>query len=150
LPSPQPYNHRVSKIKIGLYTCLPRIFTIVLLVGSKVNNLCRNLIARVLILARPALRDCGVCAANSSHSVPQWRINLKLRQMDRDVHVRMRHAIRNRTITRSGPILNISGHGIGRNREMATKLCQQCKQAHPGRVCDHDKIGECAETIVFD
>ena len=29
---------------------------------------------------------------------------------------------------------------------MATQLCQKCKQAHPGRVCDYDKKGECAET----
>jgi hypothetical protein len=30
---------------------------------------------------------------------------------------------------------------------MATQLCQKCKQAHPGRVCDYDEKGECAETI---
>ncbi len=30
---------------------------------------------------------------------------------------------------------------------MATELCQKCKQAHPGRVCDYDEKGECAETI---
>jgi len=30
---------------------------------------------------------------------------------------------------------------------MATQLCQKCKQAHPGRVCDDDEKGECAETI---
>ena len=30
---------------------------------------------------------------------------------------------------------------------MATQLCQKCKQAHPGRVCDYDDKGECAETI---
>jgi hypothetical protein len=30
---------------------------------------------------------------------------------------------------------------------MATPLCQKCKQAHPGRVCDYDEEGECAETI---
>jgi hypothetical protein len=29
---------------------------------------------------------------------------------------------------------------------MATQLCQQCKQAHPGRVCDYDEKAECAET----
>jgi hypothetical protein len=33
---------------------------------------------------------------------------------------------------------------------MATLLCQKCKQAHPGRVCDYDDKGECAETIVND
>jgi hypothetical protein len=30
---------------------------------------------------------------------------------------------------------------------MATQLCQRCKQAHPGRVCEYDERGECAETI---
>jgi hypothetical protein len=30
---------------------------------------------------------------------------------------------------------------------MATQLCQKCKQAHPGRVCEYDEKGECAETI---
>jgi hypothetical protein len=30
---------------------------------------------------------------------------------------------------------------------MATQLCQKCKQAHPGCVCDYDEKGECAETI---
>ena len=30
--------------------------------------------------------------------------------------------------------------------EMAPQLCQKCKQAHPGRVCDYDEKGECAET----
>jgi hypothetical protein len=29
---------------------------------------------------------------------------------------------------------------------MATQLCQKCKQAHPGRVCDYDEKGGCAET----
>jgi hypothetical protein len=33
---------------------------------------------------------------------------------------------------------------------MATELCQQCKQAHPGRVCDYDDKAECAETKVAD
>ena len=33
---------------------------------------------------------------------------------------------------------------------MATQLCQKCKQAHPGRVCDYDEKGECAETIGVD
>ena len=31
---------------------------------------------------------------------------------------------------------------------MATELCQKCKQTHPGRVCDYDEKGECAETDV--
>jgi hypothetical protein len=30
---------------------------------------------------------------------------------------------------------------------MATQLCQKCKQAHPGRVCDYDQNGNCAETV---
>jgi hypothetical protein len=30
---------------------------------------------------------------------------------------------------------------------MATQLCQKCKQSHPGRVCNYDEKGECAETI---
>jgi hypothetical protein len=30
---------------------------------------------------------------------------------------------------------------------MATQLWQKCKQAHPGRVCDYDEKGQCAETI---
>ena len=29
---------------------------------------------------------------------------------------------------------------------MATEFCQKCKKAHPGRVCDYDDKGECAET----
>jgi len=31
---------------------------------------------------------------------------------------------------------------------MATQLCQKCKQAHPGRACEYDEKGECAETQV--
>jgi hypothetical protein len=30
---------------------------------------------------------------------------------------------------------------------MATEFCQKCKQAHPGRDCDYDDKGECAETV---
>lgn len=30
---------------------------------------------------------------------------------------------------------------------MATQFCQKCKQVHPGRVCDYDDQGECAETV---
>ena len=30
---------------------------------------------------------------------------------------------------------------------MATEFCQKCKQSHPGRLCDYDDKGECAETI---
>ena len=29
---------------------------------------------------------------------------------------------------------------------MATEFCQKCKQAHPGRDCDYDDKGDCAET----
>ena len=29
---------------------------------------------------------------------------------------------------------------------MATEFCQKCKKAHPGRACDYDDKGECAET----
>ena len=36
---------------------------------------------------------------------------------------------------------------IGGSEKMATQLCQKCKRSHPGRVCDHDEQGECAETI---
>ncbi len=30
---------------------------------------------------------------------------------------------------------------------MATEFCQKCKQSHPGRACDYDDQGECAETL---
>ena len=30
---------------------------------------------------------------------------------------------------------------------MATEFCQECKQSHPGRVCDYDEKGERAETV---
>ena len=30
---------------------------------------------------------------------------------------------------------------------MATELCQKCKQSHPGRLCDYDDKGDCAETV---
>ncbi len=33
---------------------------------------------------------------------------------------------------------------------MATEFCQKCKQAHPGRACDYDDQGECAETLNVD
>ena len=33
---------------------------------------------------------------------------------------------------------------------MATQFCQKCKQVHPGRVCDYDDKGECAETVDVD
>ncbi len=33
---------------------------------------------------------------------------------------------------------------------MATEFCQKCKQAHPGRACDYDDKGECAETVDGD
>ena len=30
---------------------------------------------------------------------------------------------------------------------MATELCQECKQTHPGCLCDYDNKGDCAETV---
>jgi hypothetical protein len=33
---------------------------------------------------------------------------------------------------------------------MATQFCQKCKQTHPGRICDYDEKGECAETLDVD
>jgi len=30
---------------------------------------------------------------------------------------------------------------------MSTEFCTRCKQSHPGRVCDFDDQGECAETV---
>jgi hypothetical protein len=47
----------------------------------------------------------------------------------------------------SGLILRYDLSKIGGSEKMATQLCQKCKQAHPGRVCDYDEEGECAETI---
>jgi hypothetical protein len=29
---------------------------------------------------------------------------------------------------------------------MNTTFCQKCQKEHPGRVCDYDDEGECAET----
>jgi hypothetical protein len=39
---------------------------------------------------------------------------------------------------------------LGEGQKMATQLCQKCKQAHPGRVCDYDERAECAETVAVD
>jgi hypothetical protein len=50
----------------------------------------------------------------------------------------------------SAGIVPSHSHDLVQNRskqEMATQLCQKCKQAHPGRVCDYDEKGECAETV---
>jgi len=33
---------------------------------------------------------------------------------------------------------------------MAAEFCQKCKQTHPGRACDYDEKGECAETLDVD
>jgi len=33
---------------------------------------------------------------------------------------------------------------------MATEFCQKCKQSHPGRICDYDAKGDCAETVNVD
>ena len=30
---------------------------------------------------------------------------------------------------------------------MPTEFCQKCKQSHPGRSCDYDDQGDCAETV---
>jgi hypothetical protein len=30
---------------------------------------------------------------------------------------------------------------------MSTEFCTHCKQSHPGRACDYDEQGECAETV---
>lgn len=30
---------------------------------------------------------------------------------------------------------------------MSTEFCTRCKQSHPGRACDYDDQGECAETV---
>jgi hypothetical protein len=30
---------------------------------------------------------------------------------------------------------------------MPTEFCQKCKQSHPGRACDYDDQGDCAETL---
>ena len=30
---------------------------------------------------------------------------------------------------------------------MATEFCAKCKQTHPGRTCDYDDKGDCAETV---
>ena len=30
---------------------------------------------------------------------------------------------------------------------MATEFCQKCKKAHPGRACDYDEKGDCAESV---
>jgi len=33
---------------------------------------------------------------------------------------------------------------------MPREFCEKCKQNHPGRTCDSDGKGECAETIDVD
>ena len=33
---------------------------------------------------------------------------------------------------------------------MATEFCQKCQQAHPGRACDYDEKGDCAETVAVN
>ena len=30
---------------------------------------------------------------------------------------------------------------------MATEFCRKCKQSHPGRPCDYDDKGDCAESL---
>jgi hypothetical protein len=36
---------------------------------------------------------------------------------------------------------------IRRGISMSTEFCTHCKQSHPGRACDYDDQGECAETV---
>lgn len=36
---------------------------------------------------------------------------------------------------------------IRKGISMSTEFCSQCKQSHPGRACDYDDQGECAETV---
>lgn len=33
---------------------------------------------------------------------------------------------------------------------MSTEFCTRCKQSHPGRACDYDDQGECAETVQLE
>jgi hypothetical protein len=58
----------------------------------------------------------------------------------------MRQAIGIAKRPQSGLIFGTIYCKIG-GKTMATQLCQKCKQAHPGRVCDYDEKGECVETI---
>jgi hypothetical protein len=30
---------------------------------------------------------------------------------------------------------------------MSTEFCGKCKESHPGRLCDYNDQGECAETV---
>jgi hypothetical protein len=73
--------------------------------------------------------------------------NVKLQATQRALTVMMRQANRDRkaVTVRSHhryDLLQIRGSG-----KMATQLCQKCKQSHPGRVCDYDEKGDCAETV---
>jgi hypothetical protein len=58
----------------------------------------------------------------------------------------MRQAIR-KPPPSSGRVFDTTYRKLEEVEKMATQLCQKCKQAHPGRVCDYDEKGECAETI---
>jgi hypothetical protein len=59
----------------------------------------------------------------------------------------MRLALLNHKAATSRSHLRCDSLQIGGSGKMAPQLCQKCKQAHPGRVCDYDEKGECAETI---
>ena len=39
--------------------------------------------------------------------------------------------------------LGIHCYGVN----MSTEFCQKCQKSHPGRLCDYDDLGECAETV---
>jgi hypothetical protein len=67
-------------------------------------------------------------------------------QKDR-LDVRMRQAMGIAKPPQSALIFDTIYYKIGGRGKMAAQLCQKCKQAHPGRVCDYDEKGECAETI---
>jgi hypothetical protein len=48
------------------------------------------------------------------------------------------------------PWVPVPGHKEKRYAQgvdMSTEFCQKCKQSHPGRLCDYNDQGECAETI---
>jgi hypothetical protein len=58
----------------------------------------------------------------------------------------MRQAIR-KPPPSSGCVFDTTYRKLEEVEKMATQLCQKCKQAHPGRVCDYDEKGECGETV---
>jgi len=58
----------------------------------------------------------------------------------------MRQAIR-KPPPSSGRVFDTTYRKLEEVEKMATQLCQKCKQTLPGRVCDYDEKGECAETV---